>query len=395
MTTGGDICTAASGDTCKAGSNGDLGGEINFPSGVAIDTAGNVYVADQGNNRIQKFTSSGTFERTWGKTVNMTTSANLCTAASLNTCQAGSNTTALGGEFNSPTDVATDAGNNVYVADQSNNRIQRFNSLGTFERTWGKGVNMTTGGNLCTAASLNTCQAGSTGPLGGEFIAAFGIATDAGSNVYVADTFNHRIQKFDSFGTFDRTWGKGVNMTTGGNLCTAASLNTCKAGSTGPLGGELNTPDGVATDAAGNVYVADTFNHRIQKFDSVGTWDRAWGRNVDSVAPGLGFEICTTAGSCKAADASTGLGGDLKTPTDVAADAGGSVYVADAFNQRIQKFADPIPPPPPSGGGGGSTPAATPLAGPTGLRAAALKKCKHKHGRARANCKKRANKLPV
>src|SRR5206468_10221457 len=88
-------------------------GEFNGAFGVAIDGSGNVYVADAGNNRIQKFDSTGTFLTTWGSF--------------------GSGN----GQFNLLGGVATDGSGNVYVADDGNNRIQKFDSTGTFLTTWG------------------------------------------------------------------------------------------------------------------------------------------------------------------------------------------------------------------------------------------------------------------
>jgi hypothetical protein len=381
------ICTVAA--NCLAGTTGGLGGEMSSPLGVATDAAGNVYLADRLNHRIQKFDSAGTFERTWGKAVNMTTGGNLCTAASGHTCQAGTSG-GLGGEMDSPGGVATDTAGNVYTTEESNHRIQKFDSAGTFERTWGKAVNMTTGGNLCTAVSGHTCQAGTAGGLGGEMDEPLGVATDAAGNVYLADENNHRIQRFDSSGTFERTWGKAVNMTTGGNLCTAVSGHTCQAGTAGGLGGEMSNPGDVATDAASNVYLAERSNNRIQRFDSAGTWERAWGKNVNG---GGVFGVCIVAANCLAGT-SGGLGGEMGSPRGVATDAAGNVYLADSSNHRIQKFADPVvTPPPPPGTGAGTLPTTTPSL--TGRRAAALKKCKKKRGRARRNCKKRANKLPL
>jgi tripartite motif-containing protein 71 len=329
-----EICTVAA--TCQAGDqNGPgLGGEMFGPSGVALDSGGDLYVADSGHNRIQKFDSSGNFERTWGSGVDMTTGGDVCTAASGDTCQTGAQG-GLRGELSQPAGVAVDSGGNVYVGDFGNNRIQRFSSTGVFERTWGKDVNMTTGGDLCTLASGNTCQAASASGLAGGMNQPIGIATDSSANVYVADSTNNRIQKFDSSGTFDRTWGKDVNASVPGNLCTAASGNTCQSGSaTTALGGEMNTPAGVGTDPSGNVYVADALNNRIQKFNSSGGFDRAWGVNVNGAGV---FGVCTSAASCLSGS-SGGLGGEMFFPLSVIADSGGNVYVADYPNDRIQKF---------------------------------------------------------
>jgi hypothetical protein len=249
---------------------------MNFPFGVATDANGNVYVVDADNNRIQKFSSSGAFERTWGKNVNGGGVFEVCTVAS--SCQAGS-TGGLGGEMNVPLGVATDASGNVYAFDDINRRIQKFNSSGAFDRAWGKDVNGGGVFGVCTTAS--SCMAGGFGGLGGEMDFGSGVATDASGNVYVADSSNDRAQKFASFGAWNRAWGKNVNGGGVFGVCTVAS--SCQAGSTGGLGGEMEFPTGVGTDAAGNVYVADRNNQRIQKFDSSGAFERAWGNNVMAV----------------------------------------------------------------------------------------------------------------
>ena len=400
-TTGGNLCTAASGDTCQAGSIGGLGGEFSSPSGVATSAAGNVYVADADNNRIQRFDSAGTFELMWGKSVNATTGGNLCTAASGDTCQAGS-VGALGGEMNGANAVATDASGNVYVVDAENNRIQKFDSAGTFERAWGKDVNG--GGVFGTCTTAPSCQAGSVGGLGGEMNLPHSLAIGVGGNVYVVDADNNRIQRFDSAGIFELMWGKGVNATTSGNLCTAVSGDTCQAGAVGGLGGEMNGPRGVAIGAGGKVYVADYFNDRIQRFDTAGNFELTWGRGVNATTSG---NLCTAVSS-DTCEAGTGgeLGGEMTGPHAVGTDAGGNVYVADYFNYRIQKF-DSAGSFERTWGKGVNAPGTTqpststgqPSTG-TGERAVAIKKCKKKYkGKAktkkRKKCIKKAKKLPL
>jgi DNA-binding beta-propeller fold protein YncE len=383
MSGGGDLCTAASGDVCTQGTDGGLKGEMFQPSGLAVDSGGNVYVADYNNNRVEKFSASGVFERTWGKAVNLTTGGNLCTLASGNTCQAGG-VGGLSGEMNQPLGIATDSAANVYVADSGNNRIEKFDSAGTFERTWGKGVNQTTAGNLCTAASGNTCQAGSAATaLGGDMNTPAGLSVDPGGNVYVADALNNRIQKFDSSGTWNRAWG--VNVNGGGVFGVCTSAPSCLIGSSGGTGGQMFFPIAVGTDPAGDVYVADYANDRIQKFGSSGTWDLAWGKGVNG---GSAYGVCTVAANCQVGTAG-GLGGEMDTPDSVLSGPGGKLYVADYENNRIQEFGDPVATPPVS------TPPASSPSGPTGRRAAALKKCKKKPPTARAKCKKRAKRLPV
>jgi hypothetical protein len=278
--------------------NGD--GQFVYPYGVATDAAGNVYVTDSGNHRIQKFTSSGTYLTQWG------------------TQGSGD------GQFDGPSGVATDAAGNVYIVDTYNYRIQKFTSSGTYLTQWGTfgdgdgqfygtnyGVATDAAGNVYVVDRelsrvqkfTNTGQFimkwGTIGHGDGQFFGPEGVATDAAGNVYVADnryvweeTINNRIQKFTSTGTYLTQWG-----------------------SSGSGDGQFNVPFGVATDAAGNVYVADIGNHRIQEFTSTGTYLTQWG----SLGDGNGqFH---------------GPGG-----IGVATDGAGNVYVADGGNHRIQKF---------------------------------------------------------
>ena len=140
------------------------------PYGVAVDSSGNVYVADNSNHLIQKFDSSGAFITKWGLFGDGD------------------------GEFNWPQGVAVDSSGNVYVDDYGNNRIQKFNSSGAFLLKWG-----------------------SEGTDDGQFKNPMGIAVDSSGDVYVADTGNYRIQKFNSSGVFLTKWG-GILVTAITNL---------------------------------------------------------------------------------------------------------------------------------------------------------------------------------
>ena len=401
----GEVCTIAA--ACVAGDNGALGGEFNFPEGVATDSAGNIYVADTSNERVQKFDSSGKFVLAFGKNVNLVAGApnfDICTQ--VGNCMPGT-AGALpgefdlprgvaadaagnvyvadfrngrlqefdssgnflrvigsggghGGELNFPEDVVTDAAGNLYVADNGNNRIEKFDSHGNFVLAFGKDV-VTGGGTgfeICTVAA--SCKSGVQGTLGGELTEPSAVAVDADGNIYAADSDSHRIEKYDASGNFTGAFGKDVNTAdigTGFEICTVAA--SCKAGVAGDRAGAFNFPKGVATDAAGNVYVSDLENNRIQKFDSSGHFLRAFGKDVDSTQPGGSFAICTVAANCTPGQAG-GLGGELNGLWGIFTDASGNLYVADRGNNRIQEFVDP----PQSGG------TAEP-AGPAGLAAPA------------------------
>ncbi|MFF2481308.1 S-layer homology domain-containing protein [Paenibacillus sp. NPDC058071] len=284
-------------------------GEFNFPNGVAVDSSGNVYVGDTNNHRIQKLNKS---TNTWSEWIKSGTGAG----------------TSLG-EFNNPRGMAVDGSGNVYVADTSNNRVQKLtvstntwsewvkiggsagNGLGEF--TSPNGVAVDSSGNVYavddihriqkrSAANNSWIQLGVTGPVNGsnpgEFTFPRAVAADSSGNVYVADTNNHRIQKLT---LSTNTWSEWKKA----------------GGGAGNGLGEFSSPYGVAVDSNGNVYVADTGNHRIQKLDiSTNTWSE-WKKAGGGAGNGLG---------------------EFSAPYGVAVDSSGNVYVADAGNHRIQKL---------------------------------------------------------
>ena len=259
--TGFEICTVAA--DCQTGTGGGLGGEFSNPNGVAADALGNVYVADMFNHRVQQFLAAGSvFQRAWGRDVVVggSTGYEICTVAA--NCKGGV-AGGLGGEMSEAAGVASD-GSIVYVADAANNRIQGFDSIGNFQRAWGKDVVAAggTGFEICTLAA--NCQAGQLGGLGGEFNGPAQLAANS-SSVYVVDG-NPRVQSFDLAGNFERAWGRDVvaGGATGFEVCTAAA--SCAAGQSGGLGGELDSPGAVGTGPEGLVYTGDIANQRIEKF---------------------------------------------------------------------------------------------------------------------------------
>ena len=178
---------------------------------------------------------------------------------------------------------------------------------------------------------------GSYGSANGSFDTLSGVCSDPSGFIYVADTYNDRIQKFDSSGGFVTTWGSsgsangsfsypfGVCSDPSGFIYVADSGNNriekfdssggfvTAWGSYGSANGSFNDPFGVCSDPSGFIYVADTYNYRVQKFDSSGGFVTTWG----------------SYGSAN---------GSFKYPTGVCADPSGFIYVADSGNNRIEKF---------------------------------------------------------
>ncbi len=247
-----------------------IAAKFNNPYGVAVDTAGNIYVADKYNNRVRKITPAGV----------VTTLAGSGAAGS-------TDGTGIAAQFNNPFAVAVDAAGNVYVADTNNNRIRKITPAGVVTTLAGS----TAGYNDATGAAA-------------QFNSPFnGVAVDATGNVYVADTNNNRIRKITPAGVVSTLAGSGVAGSTDG---------------TG-AGAQFYNPQGVAVDATGNVYVADTNNNRIRKITPVGV-------------------VSTLAGSILGYVDSTLAGARFTYASGVAVDSAGNLYVADSGNNRIRKI---------------------------------------------------------
>ncbi|MBX3164543.1 MAG: T9SS type A sorting domain-containing protein [Bacteroidetes bacterium] len=200
---------------------------LNYPGGVAVDAAGNVYIADTWNNRIRKVSTNGI----------ITTIAGSGATGSSNGGFSGDGGAATAAQLNNPHGVAVDAAGNVYIADMGNNRIRKVSTNGIITTIAGGGLLGFSGdGGLATVAGLSSPS---------------GVAVDAAGNVYITD--NNCIRKVSSNGIITTiagtagTWGFSGD----GGLATAA---------------QLNNPVGVAVDAVNaNVYIADMGNHRVRK----------------------------------------------------------------------------------------------------------------------------------
>lgn len=237
---------------CLAGIGGRREGQFGGLRGAAIDRDGNLLVAETNNNRVQKFSPTGTFLGMWGWGV-QTGAATLefCTAS----CRGG--TSGNGdGQFNDPEDIAASLSGDVYVADAVNRRVQRFTGGGAFISKWG-----------------------SNGNGDGQFTNPRGIAVDAAGNVYVVDAAggNNRVQKFTSSGTFLTKWG-----------------------SNGYADGQFSGAQGVTVDLSGNVFVIDSRNWRVQKFVNTTT-----GNNVAVSATSGNTTTTVTFGTVSSAGSTT------------------------------------------------------------------------------------------
>ncbi len=183
-----ETCTT----TCQAGIGGSGAGQLGTPKGVATDSSGDVYVADEGNQRIDEFSAAGAFIKAYGWGVaDGASQFETCTT----TCQAGIEGGAAGQLF-IPWDVATDSSGDVYVDDLGNERIDEFSAAGAFIEAYGWGV---ADGASQFETCTTTCQASAGGDGAGALNNPDGIATDPSGNVYVAE-YDSRIDEFSAVG---------------------------------------------------------------------------------------------------------------------------------------------------------------------------------------------------
>ncbi len=318
-------------------------------SGVAVDPAGNVYVADNISNRAYKIDPAGTLS---------------LLAGNGNFSFAGDGGPGPAGSLFLPTSIAAAPSGAVFIADSTNNRIRQVDPAGilsTFAGSAAPGFSGDAGpasqarlftpsavaldpaGNLFIADTLNarvrrvssagiisTVAGGAPLPVfsgdGGAATSAGlalpgGLAADAAGNLFIADISSNRIRRVSPSGIISTVAGNGTKGFSGdGGPATAAALN---------LSG---THAGLAVDATGNLFIPDTTNHRVRKVDPAGTITTIAGNGI----PGFSGDgnPATTAG--------------LNSPTGVAVDPAGNLYIADSLNRRIRKVTFPSAAAPPA-----------------------------------------------
>jgi sugar lactone lactonase YvrE len=258
---------------------------LNGPGGIAFDGAGNFYIADASNDRIRKVTVSTGIIST--------------VAGNGNAAYGGDGNSATSASLSSPNGVAIDGSGNIYIADQYNNRIRKINtSTGIISTVAGNGIADLVGdGSAATLANLYSPCA---------------ITLDGSGNIYIVDYNNHRIRKV---------------IASTGIISTVAGNGTWQFGGYGGYSGDggaatsakLNFPTGIAVDDSGNIYIADYSNYRIRKV---------------SVSTGI---ISTVAGGGSLGDGNAATLANLYYPQGVAVDGSGNIYIADSYNHRIRK----------------------------------------------------------
>jgi uncharacterized protein (TIGR03437 family) len=289
--------------------------DLNTPIAVAVDSSGNLYIADSANERIRKVTKS---------------SGKISTIAGTGIAQyTGDGAAATAASLNIPYGIAVDAAGNVYISDLKNHAVRKIGTNGNITTIAGTGTFGYTGdGGPAASAQLNQ-------PIG--------LAFDSAGNLYIADSNNYCVRKIDTSGIITTVAGVGGSLGFSGDGGQATKA-------------KLTQPFGIAVDGRGNLYITDSGNHRVRE-----------------VSNGV---ITTIAGSTKGFNGDNGPAAKalLNNPWGILSDANGNLLVSDYGNYRVRSisaagiittvagFA------PNYGGDGGAATLAT-LNSPTGLAA--------------------------
>jgi sugar lactone lactonase YvrE len=276
--TGAITTVAGNGTGWFAGDGGPAtSAELHNPLGVAVDSFGNLYIADTANNRVRMVNTSGT----------ITTVAGNGTASF-----SGDGGPATSAGLWAPYGVAVDSLGNLYIADQSNNRIRKVAS-----------------GTITTVAGNGSVGFGGDGGLAvnaGLYHPA-GIAVDGSGNLYIADQSNNRVRRVNTSGIISTLAGNGL-----------FGYN-CNNGVATGLG--LHAPYGVATDGSGDVFIGDYGNQCVRKVNT--------------------GNITTVAGGGYGGDGVPATSASLADPAGVAVDGSGNLYIADLVNNRVREVLSP------------------------------------------------------
>ena len=258
---------------------------LNSPEAVASDAAGNLYIVDNGHERIRKVTRDGVITTVAGNGFNGYN---------------GDNIAATSATLLNPFDVALDGVGNIYIADLGNQRVRKVTLGGLITTVAGNGTPGYNGDDIAaTSAELNDPER---------------VAVDGGGNLYIGDTHNHRIRKVTLDGMITTVAGNGTPGYNGDNI--------------GATIADLNYPIGVALDGVGNLYITDFGNNRIRMVTPDGMITTVAGNGI------AGYN----------GDNIPAPTGELNNPVGAAVDASGNLYIADSNNNRVRKVDVSDPP---------------------------------------------------
>ncbi len=287
-----------------------------LPASVTMDGAGNLYIADSLHNRIRMVCGVAHLATIAGTTCNSTGIISTV-AGDGNPSFSGDGGAATSATINQPNGVAIDGAGNLYIADTGNNRVRMVSAA--------TGIITTVAGNGQIGDSNNNNVGDGAAAAAANLNQPYGITLDASSNLYIADTNNHRIREVKA--------ATGIISTIAGTGAIAGNGDGGYSGDGGPaIDAQLNYPYAVAFDATGNMYIPDSRNNRVREVEAV------------NGAITVASIIATYAGDGTAGysgDGGAAASAELDLPKSVALDPAGNLYIADTQNNAVRKVIAP------------------------------------------------------
>jgi len=277
--------------------------DLNYPSGITVDSSGDIFIADTDNFVIREVTAG-----------------NIATIIGNNfLAYSGDGGTAVTAELNYPAGVSVDSSNNIFIADSVNSVIRKVVAAsGDIQTVVGTGTSCAPpptsacgDGGLATSAQLNN---------------PYGVALDASGNIFIADTEDNRIRVVNTGSAAITYWGITIQP---GNIATVAGTGTPGYAGDGAAAAsaELSSPFGVFVDSAENIFIADTDNHRIREV--------AASSGVINTVAGNGTQCSQPNAAC--GDGGTAISAQLAFPIGVFVDLSENIYIADTGDNRIRE----------------------------------------------------------
>jgi len=298
------------------GFSGDGGSATNaqlkYPVDVAVDNSGNIYIAENHNQRIRKVATNGIITTVAGSGVPDPDNYGIIRGGF-----SGDGGPAANAQFSSIEGIAIDSSGNLYIVDSNNQRIRKISvSTGIITTVAGSGVPDTDNYGIIRGGFR-----GDGGPAtSAQLNLPYAVAVDISGNLYIVDKDNNRIRKVDTAGIISTVAGNGTAGFSGDGGPAAAA--------------QLNTPYGVAVDSTGNLYIADQYNQRIRKVSTNGIITTVAGSGALEIdVYGRGYVRGGFSG-----DGGSATNAQLNTPLDVTVDNIGNLYISEYYNHRIRKI---------------------------------------------------------
>ena len=280
---------------------------LSEPNGIAVDKSGNVYISDRDNNVIRVVNTQSSAITVAGVTIQAGNIATVAGNQALGAGYSGNGGPALSAQLHSPAGLSVDAAGNIYVADWQNNVIRKISTAGTITVVAGSTSGYSGDGGSATSAQISD---------------AFDVSLDANGNLYIADKSNNVIRVVNTQASTISVAGVSIAA---GTIATVAGNQAAGAGYTGDNGpatsAQLNDPIGATPDGNGNIYIADCENNVVRKVDANGVITTFAGNNT------LGYS----------GDGQSATQAELDFPSSISLDSNGNVYIADWQNNLIRE----------------------------------------------------------